>query len=65
MAAWYGHLQVGFLFPNPKIAKLLHEKKCFYIADKSGVTPLHLAAANGHLDLVKFFVEEVNEVDIN
>jgi len=42
-----------------KVKKLMMRGGLVLIADLDGTTPLHWAAYGGHLDVVKFFVEEV------
>ena len=45
------------------VKKLVEEHKVFYgeieIRDEFGYTPLHIASYNGHLEIVKYLVEEV------
>lgn len=39
--------------------KLLREHKVYYSSSHNGTTPLHLACKSGNMDVVKYFVEEM------
>ena len=74
LASKYGHLAVVRFLINISISckcdtncsngeentNLVDECKCDATAtDKDGLTPLHLACLNGHLDVAKYLVDEI------
>ena len=47
-----------------QVVKLLKEHKVYYSSAHNGTTPLHLACKTNNVDIVKYFVEEL-QIDPN
>lgn len=56
-----GPLEISIIAGNIKLAKRLFEKQAFFNT-AVGITPLHVSAANGWIELIEYFI---NYYDVN